>query len=811
MLYRHRRPHSEPTAIGRAARALACALALSAGDPAADSAQEPPPPEPEPGAAATPAPAVPAGPLRVALYFDPALLTPSGLQDAALALARRAHELTALGAVELVLADPEPAALLAPTRDPGALASALELLADEGGAAGALTEIRYELVDLLAAGGAAGTGDAEVRRLWADEAALLGRAWGRLAGWLAVSGTGSGSGGALAVLAADGFDADPAAFYRARTGGGAPPGGAPDWSGVARAAAAGGWTVVPVALGDTAGAFAAPHAPLAALAAATGGELVTSDAGLAGALARLRSGARTAVAGSAAGIPGAEPTAGAAGDRAAAGTAPTPPAAGTAPAPPPAAGAAPLPAPTPPAAAAPAGRAIVLLPPRRTGLGRLGGAIAGAVTGRVRFETLVTRDDVARVVFSLDGAEAASDDDPPFSAVLDLGSEARPHRVRAVALAASGRELGSSEIEVNAASAAPFAVRITAVHGDPAAGAVEVEAAVSVPPGERLERVEWYFNDTAAASRTGPPFRARVATPTANPEDFLRVVATLADGAVADDAVLLAARGEVERIAVNLVEVFAVVTDRDGAPVRGLGASDFTVRLDGADLPVETFRVADEVPLLLGLLVDTSQSMWPLMPDTKKAAARFLSDTLRERDRAFLVSFDDRPRLVHPPTGDLLELLSAFGTLTAAGRTALYDAIVFALTQLEADAGRRALVLLTDGHDWGSRYGPARATEFGQALGVPVYVLVFGDLYGDRRPLTQPDLDGVTARTGGRLFYIERLEQLAEVYDRIAAELRSQYVLAVATDRPLGPGELAKVEVAVAGRGHRVRAAVGAR
>jgi VWFA-related protein len=291
----------------------------------------------------------------------------------------------------------------------------------------------------------------------------------------------------------------------------------------------------------------------------------------------------------------------------------------------------------------------------------------------------------------------------------------------------------------------------------------------------------------------------------------VRVVAVLADGAAADDAVLLAARGSIERIEVNLVEVFAVVADRDGAPVRGLAAADFTVRLDGAALPVERFRVADEVPLLLGLLVDTSESMWPLLPDTKRAAARFLADTLRERDRAFLVSFDDRPRLVHPPTGDLVELLGAFGALVATGRTALYDAIVFALTQVEADAGRRALVLLTDGQDWGSRYGPGRAAEYGRALGVPVYVLVFGDLYGDRRPLTQPDLDAVTGKTGGRLFYIERLEQLAEVYARIAEELRSQYVLAVATDHPLAADELARIEVEVAGRGLRVRAAVGAR
>lgn len=795
MLYRH-----------RAAATLLALLAAAAPGAGPLAAQE----TFDPDAEAAPSAAAAAPVERVTLYFDPALSTPTGLQDSALALARRARELTLLGPVEVVLADPEPAPLLPATRDPDALASTLGLIADEGGSAGALAEIRYELLDLLAAGGEAGPGVGagegdDLRRLYADETALLARAWGRLAGWLALRGA---PGGALLILSSDGFDADPAAFYRARAGGVPAVAGAevPDWSGVGRAASAGRWIAVPLALGDPAGAFAQPHAPLAALAAATGGELVTSDAGLAGALARVRSGMAAAAvegaAGAAGGPGGGDTTA-----------PPIPPGAAAPPVP---SGSAPSPAPAPPppsdrpaASTAAGGRVIVLLPPRRPGLGRLGGSIEGAVTGRVRFETLVTRDDVARVVFSLDGAEVATDDGPPFSATVELGEEARPRTVRAVALSTTGRELGASEIELNRAVEAPFGIRIAAVEGEPESGAVEVEAAVSVPSGQRLERVEWYFNDTLAASRTEPPFRARVATPTAAPTDFLRVVALLADGAAADDAVLLAARGEIERVEVNLVEVFAVVSDRDGEPVEGLSAGDFTVRVGGRELPVESFRIADQVPLLLGLLIDTSESMWPLMVDTQRAAARFLGNTLHEGDAAFLVSFDDRPRLIHPPTADLVELLTAFGGLRASGRTALYDAIVFALTQMEGDAGRRALVLLTDGQDWGSQFGPDRAVELGRSLGVPVYILVFGDLYGERRARTQPDLDAVTARTGGRLFYIDQLEQLDRVYASISEELRSQYVLAVSTERPLSAEELGRVEVEVEGRGRRVRAAVG--
>lgn len=981
------------------------------------------------------------GSWQVAIYLDPALLTPGGLQDAALALAGRAGELTALGEVELLVADPYPEAVAGPTTDAAVLAAELERLGDAGAAAGELSEIRYQLTDAAAAGGSAGAAPELADRLLAEETALLRQARDGLLGWLAAQPPPRpGTPPRALVLVQDGFDADPLPFYRQSTGGAlTPPPAVPEpWETVVRAAVAGGWTVLALALGDAGDVFAAARAPLAEIAEAGGGELVTLARGLDGALGRLterhrvtldlprdfaggtrplelaavREGWRLAAPRwAAAGAPealavararrlvadpdsgggplaveaalldapapvetvpgdtapgdtapdetapgepipgepapgepatagptgagGAEATAflpapalrraataagpagpafrvtvlidrldaeplvvhalHGAGDPAAldlaagwlarepvapgadvrggavvveelvsglwgaapleltegsamlapgvvaattlvpppTGTAaasasataaatgsgrldaptgdPAAPAAGTAPtggsAP---GGTPPAPAARPAATAAPrdANPVIVLLPPRRTGIGPLGGgAVSGAVSGRVRLETLVTRPEVGRVTFYLDGEEVAADDRQPFTTVVDLGPEARPRTLRAVAWAA-GRSVGEATLTINAGSG-ELRVAIDEVAGDPASGSVEVTAGVEVPAGARLDRVEMYFGESLAATLRQPPFRARVPTPGAGPEDYLRVVAYLADGTSMEDVRLLAAAGAVERVEVNLVELFAVVADRSGAPLQGLGASDFEVRLGGATLPLDRFQVADEVPLVLGLLVDTSESMWPLMPDTKRAASRFLSETLRPADRAFLVSFDDEPRLIRPATGDLLELLSGFGALRATGRTALYDAIVFSMLRFEATAGRRALVLITDGFDWGSRFGPKRCIEYGRQLGVPVYILVFGDLYGDRRPRTQPDLDAVTARTGGRVYYIDTLERLAAVYDEITSELRNQYVLAVSTERRLDADELGRIEVRVpARRGAKVRAAV---
>ena len=215
------------------------------------------------------------------------------------------------------------------------------------------------------------------------------------------------------------------------------------------------------------------------------------------------------------------------------------------------------------------------------------------------------------------------------------------------------------------------------------------------------------------------------------------------------------------------------------------------------------------MPLLLGLLIDTSESMWVLMPDTKKAASKFLADTLKDDDQAFLVDFSTKPHLAQAATGDLLQLLRSFSTLEASGATALYDSIVFSLSQLQDAPGRRALVLLTDGQDYGSRFGPRRCIEYARELGVPVYIVSLAGLYADRRLPRVNDLEGIIGGSGGRIYYITQPEQLDQAYAQINAELRSQYVLAFGTDHPLTPDELKSIEVEVHRPGAVARIVVG--
>ncbi|HUF78078.1 MAG TPA: VWA domain-containing protein, partial [Thermoanaerobaculia bacterium] len=387
--------------------------------------------------------------------------------------------------------------------------------------------------------------------------------------------------------------------------------------------------------------------------------------------------------------------------------------------------------------------------------------------GRVRIDAIATDPEVARVVFLVDGEEAGSDGRPPYRLRLELEPDSGPRTLRALAYDREGRHLGEHAITLGAAER-PFEVAIrrllvreAGIGADRArpgtSEELEVEVDVAVPPGGRLDRLEIYRNRELVARLREPPFRARFSTSEPHPEDYLRAVAHLADGRVREDARPIAAArggsGHGDRVEVNLVEVFAVATGRAGGAVHGLTAEDFRVLLAGRELAIERFQEARQVPLTLGLMVDSSTSMHSIMEQTRTAAGRFLERILAPGDRAFLVDVDTRPRLAHPLTGDPTALTAAFGELEAEGGTALYDALTLALLELRRHAGRRALVALTDGQDSTSFLGLGRCLELARRSGVPVYVLSVGGL--DERT-TRPDrnlrLEAFARDTGGRLF-----------------------------------------------------------
>ncbi|MEM7581937.1 MAG: VWA domain-containing protein [Acidobacteriota bacterium] len=445
---------------------------------------------------------------------------------------------------------------------------------------------------------------------------------------------------------------------------------------------------------------------------------------------------------------------------------------------------------------------IRLVPPRRQ-----------TVKGLTRFDALVSSTAVDRVVFELDGQQVAERKrsrllERPFAARIDLADPPRPQTLLAIAFDDQNREIGRDTLMVNEIDA-PLRVRISELSGDPSSGSVEVAAEITIPAGSELERIELYRNQTLLQRFDEGPVRARVATPEPSPEDFIRIAAFLTDGSSIDDVVLLSAPLEVEEVEVNLVELHVVVTDDQGEPVSDLAPEDFTIIHRGKPQSTQSFAHADDVALLLGLVIDTSGSMRLMMHDTGKAAIKFLGTTVLELDRAFLVDFALRPRLLHPTTADLPRLLVELTELKAEGKTAMYDAIVFSMLQFERQGGRKALVVLTDGDDIDSRFGPKYCVDLAYKTGVPVYVIGLSlDSY--QRRFSKKDLRRVTEGTGGRLYFVESFEELDRAYAQINAELRSQYSLSFYVDGDLEDAERRDIEVRVNRSGLTARTVIGA-
>ena len=216
---------------------------------------------------------------------------------------------------------------------------------------------------------------------------------------------------------------------------------------------------------------------------------------------------------------------------------------------------------------------------------------------------------------------------------------------------------------------------------------------------------------------------------------------------------------------------------------------------DGARSRSSASRSLKTYPLVLGLAVDTSQSMWTIMPDVRRAAAQFLGNILTEIDQAFVLDFDSRPRLIANTTDDVFKLIGSLTELQADGMTALYDAMQFGLAELARDQGRRALVILTDGDDFGSQSGYRKTFRTAQNTGVPIYVISMANDSSLGRGPRKHDLEAISRASGGRVYYVSNMETLLWAYGHINRELQSQYLLGYSTDAPLTQQEVQSLKV----------------
>ncbi|HEX9944030.1 MAG TPA: VWA domain-containing protein [Thermoanaerobaculia bacterium] len=419
----------------------------------------------------------------------------------------------------------------------------------------------------------------------------------------------------------------------------------------------------------------------------------------------------------------------------------------------------------------------------------------GLITGKVRVEAATTGAGIGRVSFELDGKPVLAKSRPPYSVELNLGAQPRAHSLRALALDASGRRLAEDEIQLNVGPHR-FAVRLV----EPQAGktyqsSLRAEAQVEVPEGDRLDRVELFLNDDRVATLYQPPFTQPILLPKSREITYVRAVAWLDDGNHTEDLVLINAPEFTHRVDVDFVELYTSVVDSRGRPVEGLAKEDFTVLEDGARQEVRRFERVQDVPVYAGILLDTSASMGEgeKLDEAVRGALRFFQKVITPKDRAAVITFSDQPNLAVRFTNQEQVLAGGLAGLTAAGNTALYDSLIYALYYFGGIKGKRALVILSDGKDEGSRYTFTDALEYARRSGVALYTVGIG--LSSREADVRLKLSRLAEETGGRFFFIERASELEGIYDTIQKELRSQYLLAYQSSKEGDSEKFRTVEV----------------
>jgi Ca-activated chloride channel family protein len=414
-------------------------------------------------------------------------------------------------------------------------------------------------------------------------------------------------------------------------------------------------------------------------------------------------------------------------------------------------------------------------------------------TGMLRFDTLTT-GDIAQVTFALDGKPVLTKKKPPFSVELDLGSLPRPRKLSVAAFDAAGNQIASDDTLINAV-VNRFKVKLLEPRrGQRYESSLLANVQVDVPDGEAIERVELFLNETRLATLYQPPYAQPIILPKDQSVAYVRAVAFLTDGNSTEDLVFVNAPDVLGTLDIQYVELYTSVLDRQGRPVEGLQAKDFTVVEDGVRQDVARFEKVTNLPIHAAVALDVSASMVDKLDQSREAAMRFLEQALKPKDRGAIVTFNDRPNLVVKFTKDVTTLAGGLAGLKAERGTALYDTIIFSLFYFNGVKGQRAVLLLSDGKDEGSRFGWEDALDSARRAGVAIYAIGLGE---ELEKLEKKKLEKLAEETGGQTFFLKDASGLAAIYAVIQEELRSKYLLAYQSGNTSGSDGFRAIEVKV--------------
>ena len=290
---------------------------------------------------------------------------------------------------------------------------------------------------------------------------------------------------------------------------------------------------------------------------------------------------------------------------------------------------------------------------------------------------------------------------------------------------------------------------------------------------------------------------------------------------------------ETLKVQVNVVQLFFNVKDKHGMLIPSQTKDDFDILEDGKPQTIKYFTAESDLPLTLGIMIDSSGSQARVLDMEKEVGGAFLSEILRDKDEAFVISFDVNVDLLQDFTNDVHRLKLALnkakintggggGPLPGLGGgpiptssprgTLLYDAIYLAShDELAHEVGRKAMILLTDGEDQGSQEHIKDAIEAAQKADAICYVLLIADrgFYGFGGYSGDSEMKKLAVETGGRVIEVgNKIDKLKEAFDQIAKELRSQYNIGYTPTNNKLDGTFRKVEIH-SKQGYKIQARTG--
>jgi VWFA-related protein len=372
----------------------------------------------------------------------------------------------------------------------------------------------------------------------------------------------------------------------------------------------------------------------------------------------------------------------------------------------------------------------------------------------------------------------------------------------AAAMVLSATELRSSPEELT--------VRITSPLGRTGGvGTVRIVAQIQAPQGTLLGPVRFLVDGAPfKIDDDGPPYAVEWLDE--NPFERRELAVEVDDdtGRKGRDKVVLEAfeLTEISEVASVLLE--AGVYDRKGHFVTGLSPTQFAVREDGVPQSIDLVS-HERVPATFALLIDSSQSMSRRFDFVKDAASR-LTAFLRPTDRVLVAPFSKRLSALTGPTGDQRTVAEAIDQIQATGGTAILDALIELSERLPRGEDRRSVILISDGYDEHSQATFEEALAAVKGANLTIYVVGIGGIAGISLR-GERELKRLAADTGGQVFFPPRPEELAAVYERLAADAQNRYLVTYTPTNTARDGAWRAVSLTTPWPEYRVRTRTGYR